>query len=132
MTAYLIVIYSICGIYMLLNFKHDIHSLQLNSYRLPRYWRYLRGGDLTSAWRMVDVAMIFIVLSRILDFRLSILLVALLSLYKIGSIVRKKYKKPLVFTKRVWRIYCVAGCIATGLYLWAIFILGFQPESWSY
>lgn len=132
MTAYLIVLYSICGIYMLLNFKHDIHMLQQNSYRLSRYWRYLSKNDVASTWRMVDVAMIFILLSRVLDFRLSIFLVALLSVYKIGSILRKKHKKPLVFTKRVWRIYVVTGCIAAGLFLWAVFILGFNPDAWGY
>ena len=132
MTAYLIVIYSICGIYMLLNFKHDIHMLQQNSYRLPRYWRYLSGNDIAGSWRLVDVAMIFIALSRLLDFRLTIFLVALLSVYKIGSILKKKHKKPLVFTKRVWRIYTLTGCIGVGLFLWAVFMLGFKPEAWSY
>lgn len=132
MTAYLIVIYSICGIYMLLNFKHDLHMLQQNSYRIPRYWRYLSKNDFSSAWRLADVAMIFIVMSRLLDFRLSVFLVALLSVYKISSIIKKKHKKPLVFTRRVWRIYILTGCIATGLYLWAIFILGFKPDAWSY
>ena len=117
---------------MVLNFKHDIHMLQQNSYRIPRYWRYLSQNDLSSAWRLTDVAMIFLAMSRLLDFRLVVFLVALLSLYKIGSIFRKKYKKPLVFTKRVWRIYSVATCIGTGLFLWAIFILGFEPEAWSY
>ena len=132
MTAYLIVIYSICGIYMVLNFKHDIHMLQQNSYRIPRYWRYLSKNDVASAWRMVDVAMIFILLSRLLDFRLSIFLAALLSVYKIGSILKKKHKKPLVFTNRVWRIYCVTACIGIGLFLWACFMLGFKEEAWSY
>lgn len=132
MTAYLIVIYSICGIYMVLNLKHDIHMLQQNSYRIPRYWRYLSKNDVASTWRMVDVAMIFIVLSRLLDFRLSIFLVALLSVYKIGAILKKKHKKPLVFTHRVWRIYTVAACIGVGLFLWAVFILGFKEEAWGY
>ena len=49
MNAYLTVIYVVCGIYMALNLKHDIHMLQQNSYRLPRYWKYLKGGDLGSA-----------------------------------------------------------------------------------
>lgn len=132
MTAYLIVIYSICGIYMVLNFKHDIHMLQQNSYRISRYWRYLSKNDIGSAWRLVDVAMIFIALSRLLDFRLTVLLVALLSVYKIVSILRAKHKKPLVFTKRVWRIYTLAGCIGTGLFLWAVFMLGFRPEAWGF
>ena len=132
MTAYLIVIYSLCGIYMVLNFKHDIHMLQQNSYRIPRYWRFLSKNDIASSWRMVDVAMIFIIMSRLLDFRLSIFLAALLSLYKIGSIVKKKHKKPLVFTNRVWRIYTTTACIALGLALWAVFMLGFKQEAWSY
>ena len=132
MTAYLIVIYCICGIYMVLNFKHDIHMLQQNSYRIPRYWRYLQKNDVGSAWRLTDVAMIFIALSRLLDFRLVVFLVALLSLYKIGSILRKKHKKPLVFTKRVWRIYSVTACIGIGLFLWAVFKLGFEPDAWGY
>lgn len=117
---------------MLLNFKHDLHMLQQNSYRLPRYWRYLSKNDVGSAWRLVDVAMIFIALSRLLDFRLIVFLVALLSLYKIGAILKKKYKKPLVFTKRVWRIYILTGCIGAGLFLWACFKLGFLPDAWGY
>ena len=132
MTAYLIVIYSICGIYMLLNFKHDIHMLQQNSYRIPRYWRYLSKNDIGSAWRLIDVAMIFIALSRLLDFRLVVLLVALLSIYKIGLIIKQKHKKPLVFTTRVWRIYGVTGSIALGLFLWTVFMLGFKPEAWGF
>ena len=117
---------------MVLNFKHDIHMLQQNSYRIPRYWRYLSKNDIGSAWRLVDVAMIFLALSRLLDFRLIVFLVALLSLYKIGSILKKKHKKPLVFTKRVWRIYSVTACIGVGLFLWACFKLGFEPEAWGY
>ena len=117
---------------MVLNFKHDIHMLQQNSYRIPRYWRYLEKNDIASAWRLVDVAMIFIALSRLLDFRLTILLVALLSLYKIGAIVKKKHKKPLVFTKRVWRIYSLTSCIGIGLFLWACFKIGFQQDAWGF
>lgn len=132
MTAFLIVIYSVCGIYMVLNFKHDLHMLQQNSYRLPRYWRYLSKGDAGSTWRLVDVAMLFICCSRLLGFQLAVFLTALLSLYKIASILRKKHKKPLVFTKRVWRLYIVSACIGVGLYLWAIFILGFKPEAWGF
>lgn len=132
MIAFLIVVYCICGIYLVLNFKHDIHMLQQNSYRLPRYWRYLTKNDIGSAWRLVDVAMLFIALSRLLDVSLVAFLTALLALYKGVSILRKKHKKPLVFTKRVWRIYSVSACIGVGLFLWAIFILGFEPGTWNF
>lgn len=67
MSAFSIVILSLCGIYMLLNFKHDIHMLQQNSYRIPRYWRWLRD-DMGSAWRLVDLAMLFLLCaSNLLD-----------------------------------------------------------------
>ncbi|MCH5238209.1 MAG: UDP-N-acetylmuramoyl-tripeptide--D-alanyl-D-alanine ligase [Muribaculaceae bacterium] len=132
MTAYLIVIYVICGGYLVLNFKHDIHMLQQNSYRIPRYWRYLTKNDIGSSWRLVDVAMLFIACSRLLDMRFVVFLTALLALYKIASICRKKFKKPLVFTRRVWRIYSVAVAIGAGLYLWDVFILGFKADAWGF
>lgn len=116
MSAYQIVIYIVCGAYMLLNFKHDIHMLQQNSYRLRRYWKYLKN-DVDSAWRLVDVAMLFLLSSTLLDVRLTMLLAAVLSLVKIFLIVRKKFKKPLVFTPRVRRIYAVTGVLALGAYL---------------
>ena len=117
---------------MILNFKHDLHMLQQNSYRLPRYWKYLNKNDIGSFWRIADVAMLFILCSRLLELRIALFLSALLAAYKIVTILTKKFKKPLVFTKRVWRIYITCGFISTGLYLWAIFVLGFKEEAWGY
>ena len=130
--AYLIVIYVICAAYMILNFKHDVHMLQQNSYRLPRYWRYLSKNDIGSAWRLTDVAMIFIVCSRLLEERLALFMVAIMALYKFVAILKKKHKKALVFTKRVWRIYSLTAAIGAALFLWAVFVLGFKPEAWSF
>lgn len=67
MTAFLIVIYVICGVYMLLNFKRDIHMLQQNSYRISRYWRWLEQGNFVTSWRLIDVALIFLLLSTLLN-----------------------------------------------------------------
>ena len=130
--AYFIVIYAICGLYMVVNFKHDIHMLQQNSYRLPRYWRYLTKNDIGSAWRLCDVALLFIALSRLLDPRLILFIIALVALYKMVLISKKKFKKPLVFTKRVWRIYCVTAAIGIGLYLWTIFVDGFKETVFEF
>ncbi len=82
MSAFLIVVYAICGIYMVLNFKHDIHMLQQNSYRLDRYWRYLKQ-DIGSAWRLVDVALLFLVFATLLDIRMAVLIVACVCVVKI-------------------------------------------------
>lgn len=129
MEALLIVVYSICGIYMLLDLKHDIHMLQQNSYRIKRFWRYLEHNDLSSIWRLCDLAMLFIIFSRLLLPSVSAVFVAIYCLSKIFLIQRRKFKKPLVFTRRVIRIYIVAGCVFVGLFLWAIFKLGFIPET---
>lgn len=127
MNAYFIVIYIVCGVYMVLNFKHDIHMLQQNSYRLDRYWKYLKN-DLMSSWRLVDVAMLLLVFATLLDLRLALLIVALVCLTKIFLIFRKKYKKPLVFTKRVWRIYSVTAIISVAAYLAVILVAGTRDD----
>lgn len=109
MQAFYIVIFALAGIYMVLNFKHAIHMLQQNSYRIDRYWRYQRDY-LADAWVLVDVAMLFLLYSTLLNAMVSILVVGMVSVTKIFLILRKKYKKPLVFTRRVWRIY-IATCV---------------------
>lgn len=131
MNVFLILVYIVCGIYMLLNLKHDIHMLQQNSYRLSRYWKYLRGGDLESAWRLTDIAMFFLLLSNLLDERLSFIFVIILCIVKLCLIFRHKFKKPLVFTKRVWRIYSVAGALSLMSFLTVIFCAGVRENVWG-
>ena len=115
MNAFAIVILSLCGIYMILNFRHDIHMLQQNSYRPERYWRWLRGGDISSTWRMIDVAMILLLLAtNLLPFQFASLIIAIICVTKGYLILTRKFKKPLVFTRRVWRIYGVATALAVG------------------
>lgn len=130
MNAFFIIVFVICGIYMVLNFKHDIQMLQQNSYRLERYWRYLHG-NLMDTWRLIDVAMLFLVFSTLLDIRLSLLLLAIVCSVKIGIILKKKYKKPLVFTNRVKRIYFVTALLAVGASLSVIMTVGTAKEVWG-
>lgn len=112
--AYFIVIYVICAIYMVLNFKYDIQMFQQNSYRINRYWKWLKP-NIGSTWRLVDLACLFLLMAtQLLDFRLSIFIVALVCLSKIFLILRRKYKKPLVFTQRVWRLYILTAILALG------------------
>ena len=123
MSAFVIVVYVICGIYMIVNFRHDIHMLQQNSYRLERYWRYLKN-DIGSAWRLIDVAMLFLLFARMLDVRLALLIIGIVCIVKVMILLKKKFKKPLVFTKRVWRIYSVTSLLAIGGFLAVIFATG--------
>ena len=115
MTAYLISIFAICGIYMILNFKHDIQMLQQNSYRIDRYWKWVQP-NISSAWRLVDVALLFLLFSTLLNPLISAALIAITAIVKSIMILKKKSKKPLVFTKRVWRIYSVTAFISIAMY----------------
>lgn len=130
MSIFFIVIYVILGIYVVLNFKYDLQMFQQNSYRLPRYWRWLRS-DVGSTWRLVDVASLFLVMAVLLDYRLSALVAALVALSKIFLILRRKSKKPLVFTHRVWRLYAVTALIAVGTIVGLACGLGTE-QLWGY
>ncbi len=133
MTVYLVVIYVICAVYMLLNFKHDIHMLQQNSYRLARYWRYLSKGDRMNAWRLIDIALLLLLFSTLLMPRLNELIIAIVCLGKIWIITHRKFKKPLVFTKRVWRIYGLTGFLSVGAVVAeAICFGGRENVVWEY
>ena len=117
----IIAIYIVCGFYMLANFKHDIQMLQQNSYRPERYWRWLKQ-DLFPAWRLIDVALVVLLFSTLLPPLLSAFIIALVAIAKTAIIFTKKHKKPLVFTKRVWRIYSLTSLLATVIYVAVIFI----------
>lgn len=110
---YYIVIYCICSIYMVLDFKYDLQMFQQNSYRLPRFWRWLQK-DMASTWRLVDVACLFLVFSTLLTYQLTALLVAVVAIVKIVLILRRKSIKPLVFTSRVWRLYSLTALLSLG------------------
>lgn len=111
---YFIVIYVICAIYMVLNFKYDLQMFQQNSYRIKRYWKWLQP-NIGSAWRLTDVACLFLMFAtQLLDFRLSALIVGVVALSKIFLILRRKAKKPLVFTRRVWRLYSLTAGLSLG------------------
>ncbi len=118
--AIVIALYLICSIYMILNFKYDLQMFQQNSYRPERYWRWL-NGNFATPWRIVDLACVFVLASTLIDYRTACFVVAAVALVKIVMIFRRKYKKPLVFTKRVWRLYSVTVLLALALVALSIF-----------
>ena len=104
-------LYTVCGIYMLLNFKYDLQMFQQNSYRIKRYWKWLKP-NLGSTWRIVDLAALFLLFSTLINPVGCAIIVAMLSLVKIIMILRRKSKKPLVFTRRVLRLYSVTAILS--------------------
>lgn len=118
MNAFTIIILVICGIYMLVNFKHDIHMLQQNSYRIDRYRKWInRSGDASSVTRLVNLGILFLLFSTLLTPALNAILVAAVCVVQGVVALREKFKKPLVFTPRVRRIYSVCGILSIGAVL---------------
>lgn len=124
MSIFLISIYVVCGIYLLLNFKPDIHMLQQNSYRIKRYWHWLEQSNFLPFRRLVNVALIFLLLSTLLNPALRLLLTAIVCVIQCWPIITAKHKKPLVFTPRVRRIYTVTSLLALIPYVCLIIFCG--------
>lgn len=104
-------IYLVCIVYMLYNFKRDIHVFQQNSYRPERFMRWMKKNYITP-WRLVDIAALFLMMSILLKPLIAGLIIAITLIVKIVILARAKYKKPLVFTKRVYRLYTCTGVLA--------------------
>lgn len=123
-------IFIICLTYLTLNFKYDLQMFQQNSYRIPRYWKWL-ASDRFSAWRIADIAGILILFSTLLPASAAALIVALMALSKIFLIPKRKYKKPLVFTKRVWRLYSATMLISLACIAAAGFSIDISRTYWG-
>lgn len=111
-----IVLAVICMVY---EFRRQLMMLQQNSYRNDRYKRWLSTSqDSTSTMRLVTGAVVLASLSTLSVPMVTLGLVTIISVVNIFSLAGKKYKKPLVMTKRAWRI------LATMLVLAAIPVAG--------
>lgn len=104
-------IYLVCMVYMIINFKRDIHIFQQNSYRPERYMRWLKK-NLMPAWRMADAMSLILMVSALLKPLVAGILISVVLIVKMIIQWKTKYKKPLVFTKRVWRLYTCVGILA--------------------
>lgn len=102
--------------------------LQQNSYRISRYWRWLEQGNFITAWRLIDIAVIFLLLSTLLNSPLCMLIAALTALFKCWPLLTAKHKKPLVFTKRVWRIYGVSAILGLIPFILMIIFFGGRDD----
>ena len=94
--------------YAAVRLRYELQMLQQNSYRLGRYWSWLKG-DLANVHRVTDLLMAAVAIgfhgTRWAIYATGA--VGLLALYKAVRELRIKYKKPLVFTARATRLYIV-------------------------
>ena len=105
--------------YLITRYKTDLQMLQQNSYRNNRYFNWCKiSKDYSSVSRIIDLGIFLLLFTPFPIY--ATLPVAGLALAGKGYFnLKKKHKKPLVFTKRVWRlfsemlifsaIFCVGG-----------------------
>ena len=84
--------------------RYDVHMFQHNSYRVERYARWWRGGN--KHLRSIVIA-IFALLC-IVTFQMDWLPKAVVMFIIAWREFRTVYKKPLVYTMRVWRLLTTA------------------------
>ncbi len=88
-----------------IEFRRDLMMLQQNSYRNERYNRWLHTSqDTTSVMRLVSGAVVLASMSTLSVPYVAMGLVTAVSLVNVITLSRRKYKKPLVMTRRAWRI----------------------------
>lgn len=94
---------------VIVEFRRQLMMLQQNSYRNERYERWLTSSaDTTSTMRLVSGAVVLASFSTLsASFVISAVLIGVTALVNTLILCRRKYKKPLVMTKRAWRIFIV-------------------------
>ncbi|MDE6262171.1 MAG: hypothetical protein K2M09_02560, partial [Muribaculaceae bacterium] len=118
--AILIIFAAICGLSALwTEFSRTLMMLQQNSYRIDRYNRYLNNsGEMTSVGKLLGAALLlFCLIGWVPMWMGAALQIIFFVIYKVKAL-RKKYKKPLVVTPRVNRLYGAMYCIFVLLCVW--------------
>lgn len=88
--------------------KRDLMMMQQNSYRIERYRRWLKASDDTTSFLRLTGMCVF--LASLVSFARPNWAMAIIGVYALCGVViliKKKYKKPLVWTPRCRRIYAV-------------------------
>ena len=93
--------------------KRDLMMFQQNSYRPERYTRWAsQTGESTTVTRCFYLFAMFFLLVPMIPFIISAPVAALIAIWFTLSLLKAKYKKPLVFTQRAKRLMGVALSLA--------------------
>jgi UDP-N-acetylmuramoyl-tripeptide--D-alanyl-D-alanine ligase len=102
--------------YVAMRLRRELQMLQQNSYRVDRYWRWLKQNN-TPDRSPVDFVTTCLICAMLGAFAFSPMrvyafaAVGLACLFKGVKLLTARSKKPLVFTARAWRLYLVAVVI---------------------
>ncbi len=123
----LIALYSVIMAVALFNLgielKRDLMMLQQNSYRNERYCRWMRSSqDSTSVIRLISAVVVMFAFSTFSKESVTMLLILVVAGINVWKLLRAKYKKPLVMTRRAWRIYSM-DCVLSLIFIAVILSL---------
>lgn len=113
--------------------RRDLMMFQQNSYRIDRYRRWLgESGDTTSIWRLAGLVIFFISLSSLSNSVIALSLIGIFAVSRLVTLLRAKYKKPLVWTARATRIYVVCAILSVIIILAATLLFGHDSHTAIY
>lgn len=109
MLAFSVITFLLALAATIIGLKRDLMMLQQNSNRNDRYSRWMtETGESTRVPRLLAMVCFLITFLKFIPNAISLSLISVVSLWCGISLLRTKYKKPLVFTKRAIRIYSVS------------------------
>ena len=91
--------------------RYDIHMFQHNSYRVERYARWWRGGNK----HLRSVAIAIFALLCLVTFQMDWLPKAMVMFIIAWKEFRSVYKKPIVYTMRVKRLFVTAAILTAAV-----------------
>lgn len=105
-----------CSSALVLMIKRDLMMLQQNSYRYDRYRAWMeQASESTTKPRLFGFMVFLFGLSSFVSPLLFLPLASVFGIWVSVDLIRAKYKKPLVFTSRAIRIFCVALVLGFGV-----------------
>lgn len=129
MTAITIAFFWACALTAAANtakeYQRCLMMLQQNSYRAGRYRRWLsQSGDTTSVARLLGMAVFLAPMVVWTGAAWCMGLMALFAAVNLTALCRARYKKPLVVTPRVRRLYAVMAALSLAVAGGAVAIFG--------
>ena len=108
-------------------FARDLMMLQQNSYRAERYWRWFsNSGESTNVGRILGCVALLLILVHHIPLFAGAAIAIIITACRFVYLIRKKYKKPLVWTPRVRRICAVMWLLAAGAGIVAGLLFGIK------
>ena len=99
----------ITAVYAIIVYRRDLMMLQQNSYRNERYTRWINSsGETTRPVRIIGCIALFLILVYNIPFGITGIISSLTIIGCMIFLSTRRYKKPLVMTRRAWRILLTA------------------------